>query len=324
MILAPLHIVVMFFFAAFLAVITLYMWVVEVRSSPRYQIRKRMRGLASDAADRRFPADLRVELLKEMSPLDRVLFKSSLVRKLDDFVDSSGVKWDVKMVFLLVVASAVFACTLGLLFTEGMIIPLALIPVGAVVPLMVINYMRSAKVKKFTEQFPDALDMVSRSLKAGHSLSAAIEMVGTEMPEPVAGLFRTAYEEQALGLSMREALDHMSKRMAGTDVRFFVMATNIHREVGGNLGEILERLAHTIRERLKIRRQVRVYTAQARLSGYILAAVPFVMAAIFYVTLPGYIEEFFNVPWGIYALYLAGGGMVAGFFVIRKIVDIKI
>jgi tight adherence protein B len=166
--------------------------------------------------------------------------------------------------------------------------------------------------------------MVARSLKAGHALSGALNLVGREMSEPTADLFKTAYEEQSFGLSMREALDHMGRRMPGTDLTFFVMATNIHREVGGNLGEILERLAHTIRERLRIKRQVKVYTAQARLSGYILAAVPFAMALLLYFAMPGYLEEILSVDWGIHFIYFALVSQLVGFLVIRKLINIRI
>ena len=191
-------------------------------------------------------------------------------------------------------------------------------------PLIYLILKRQRKTVKFTEQFPDALDMVARSLKAGHALSGALNLVGREMPEPTGDLFRTAYEEQSYGLSMREALEHMGKRMPGTDLTFFVMATNIHREVGGNLGEILERLAHTIRERLRIRRQVRVYTAQARLSGYILAVIPFAMALLLYFLMPGYMEEILTVPWGMNFIYAALVLQFVGFLVIRKLINIRI
>jgi tight adherence protein B len=203
--------------------------------------------------------------------------------------------------------------------------------VGALVPLYYLRVRKGRRLNRFTEQFPDALDMISRSLKAGHSFTAAIQLVSSEMADPVAALFKTAYDEQALGVSTREAIAHMTDRVESTDLRFFVMAINIHREIGGNLGEILERLAKTIRERLVIRRQVRVYTAQARISGYILAVIPLAMAFFFYVTSPGYIEELWTTEItmsgfrvGVLAIVFAIAAQVAGFLVIRKIVNIRI
>lgn len=320
-----IEIALLFFLAAFLGVVAIYLWYVAVKTSPRLLLRKRLRGLAVDVSDRRFPADLRLEILREMNPLDRFIFRFALVRRLDGLIDKAGLKTaDVKLFILLIIVLGAMGYVVGYLLGLGKVFPLLLIPLGAFIPIFYLLIMKNRRLIRFTEQFPDALGMVSRSLQAGHSLSAAMQMVGSEMPEPVAGLFRTAFEEQALGLSMREALEHMSRRMPGTDLKFFVMATNIHREIGGNLGEILQRLANTIRERLKIRRQVRVFTAQARLSGYTLAAVPVAMAGALYWFMPEYILELFSVDWGWYAVYIAISLQILGFFVIRRIINIRI
>jgi tight adherence protein B len=152
----------------------------------------------------------------------------------------------------------------------------------------------------------------------------AIQVVGTEMADPISGLFKSVYEEQAYGLSIRDALSHMINRMDTPDLRFFVTAVNIYREIGGNLSEILENLAKTIRERLKIRRQVRVYTAQARLSGYVLAVLPVVTAIIFYFMAPDYIGELIEAKLGRMLIAAAVVAQIIGFFVIRRIIDIKI
>jgi tight adherence protein B len=166
--------------------------------------------------------------------------------------------------------------------------------------------------------------MISRSLKAGHSFAAAVQLVGNEMSDPVGVLFKTAYEEQSLGLSLSDAFAHMTTRMDSEDLRFFVTAINIYKEVGGNLSEYLERLAETIRERIKIRRQVRVYTAQGRLSGIILIFLPIVMALFFYYSSPGYIEELFTEKIGRYALTYAIVSQIIGILVIKRITNIKI
>ena len=195
---------------------------------------------------------------------------------------------------------------------------------GALSPIFYLKALKNKRIVRFTEQFPDALDMISRSLRAGHSFTAAMQLVASELSDPVSTLFKTAYDEQALGVSTREAIAHMTERVESTDLNFFVMAINIHREIGGNLGEILDRLAKTIRERLTIRRQVRVFTAQARLSGYILAITPLFMAGFFYVSSPGYMEELTEVASGRFAIALAIAAQVAGFLMIRKIVNIRI
>jgi tight adherence protein B len=165
---------------------------------------------------------------------------------------------------------------------------------------------------------------MSRSLKAGHSLASAIQMIGKEMSEPVAGLFRSVYEEQTYGLSLKDAFTNMIERMDTADLRFFVTAVSIYREIGGNLSEILDRLAHTIRERIKIKRQVRVYTAQARLSGYILVALPIVVAVLAYFFATDYIGELFEVKIGIMFVVGAVVLQIIGFFIIRRIINIRI
>jgi tight adherence protein B len=324
-----LQIAVLFFVSVLLLVVTAYMWYVAVTTSPKRELKKRMRRLAVDGGDRKIPSELRVEILKEMGFLDRLLYKIPPVRRLDALIDKAdfragGVKVDVKTFLLFVLACAASAFAAGLLLKRGMVVPLAFMPLGGAVPLLYLVYKKSKRLSRFTEQFPDALGMIARSLRAGHSLTSAVRLVGAEMPEPIAGLFKTAYEEQTLGVSTRDAVTHIADRIDSTDIRFFVMAVNIHKEIGGNLGEILEKLARTIRERLTIRRQVRVYTAQAKLSGYILAVVPVFMAMVFYFASPGYIEELFAADIGRYAIVLAVAGQIAGFLVIKRIVNIRI
>jgi len=321
------NIAILFFIAIASGVVAVYLGYVSVKTSPRYLVKKRMRSLATDTEERRFPQELRVEILGEMNPLDRFLYRFKLTRKLDRLIETAGIKGvkaGVKFFVFLIVVCALLAYVIGVIIGLGGIFSLIFLAIGAALPLIYLGVKRKRRLKRFTEQLPDALDMIARSLKAGHSLNSAFQMVSSEMSEPTGSLFKTAYEEQAFGLSMREAVEHMVKLMPSKDLKFFVMATNIQREVGGNLGEILERLAHTIRERMKIRRQVRVYTAQARLSGYVLAGTPLFMVLFFYLFVPGYIQELFTVKWGVYAVYLAIAGQVIGFLVILKIINIKI
>ncbi|MEK7312855.1 MAG: type II secretion system F family protein [Deltaproteobacteria bacterium] len=317
-------IVILFFAALSLGLVAIYLAYAAVQARPHHEVKKRLRELATNMDDRRFPADLRVEILGEMGLVDKFFYRFGFGKRIHRLIDSAGFKVDMKIYAAVTIFLAVVGFTAGILLGRGALGPLLLTPVGALIPLYFLLRKKRARIAKFTEFFPDTLDMISRSLKAGHSLSAAIQLVGTEMPEPTGGLFRTAYEEQTLGLSARESLQHLSLRMDSTDMRFFIMATNIHREVGGNLGEILERLARTIRERIVVRRQVKVYSAQARLSGYILAAAPVAMGLFFYFFVPGYVEELLTVEWGRLAIIFAVIAQVAGFVVIKKITNIRI
>jgi tight adherence protein B len=318
-----LIIAVLFFISALLALITIYLSYAAVKTSPTYELRKRLRTLALDASGA-IPSDLRIEILQDMSPIDKILYRVKIIRKLHAWLDKAGLKVDVKVFLLVVLVFASLGLLLGVLLHRGIIPPIILMIILASSPFIYLKIQITKSIFLFTEQLATSLDMMSRSLKAGHSLAMAIQVVGNEMADPISGLFKSVYEEQAYGLSIRDALSHMINRMDTPDMRFFVTAVNIYREIGGNLSEILENLAKTIRERLKIRRQVRVYTAQARLSGYILTALPIVSAIIFYLIAPDYMGELIQEKIGRLLIAAAIILQIFGAIIIKRIIDIKI
>jgi tight adherence protein B len=316
-------IIILFFLALLLGCIALIMTYGAVKASPSFELKKRLRKLAL-RGDERLADDVASEIVKEMSPLDRRLYQIGFFQRLDRMIDMAGLKIDYKAFILLILVFAVAFSGIGFVLRRGAVLAIIFFFVGGAIPLIYLSAKKKSRLVKFTEQFPNALDMIARSLKVGHSLSAAILMVGNEMSDPVAGLFKTAYEEQTLGLSVKDALGQMMERMPSSDLQLFVTAVSVHREVGGNIAESLEKLAAVIRDRLKIRRQVRVYSAQARLSGYVLVAVPPVMALFFYVTTPGYMEELVTTTVGRFGLVYAVVSQIIGFLLIRKIINIRI
>lgn len=318
-----LIIATLFFIAILLFLVAFYTWYYSVKTSPAFELKKRLRKLALETGER-IPADLRLEILLEMTNIEKFLFKFKLMRKLDALLDKAGLKHDLKIFLLVVLTLAATGFFLGLILRRGIIFPIIFLLAAASIPFFYLHFKKVKRILHFTEQLPNALDMISRSLKAGHSFVTAVKMVGSEMSEPVSGIFKTVYDEQTLGLSIKDSLAHMIERMNTTDVRFFITAVSIYREIGGNLSELLEKLAHTIRERLKIRRQVRVYTAQARLSGYILAALPIFMALFFFFMAPDYIGELWSVKTGKILIAVAICAQIIGFLVIRKIINIRI
>jgi tight adherence protein B len=171
---------------------------------------------------------------------------------------------------------------------------------------------------------PDTIDLLGRAIRAGHPLSAGLKMVADESTQPIQGEFRRSFEEQRFGLPLDDSLMAMSDRVGLVDVRILTTAILIQRNVGGNLAEILDNLAYTIRERFKIRRQLRVYTAQGRMSGYVLALLPVAMGCVFYLLNPAYIKILFTDPAGKLAMAVAVVMQLIGFYWIRKIVDIEI
>ncbi len=158
--------------------------------------------------------------------------------------------------------------------------------------------MRTKRFQKFEEKFPEAIDTLARAVRAGHAFTTALEMIANEVSEPVAGEFRQLYEEQKFGLPVRDALLNLADRVPLVDVKFFVTAVMLQRETGGNLAEILDNLSYVIRERFKILRQVRVHTAQGRLTMVLLMALPPTIVVIMLIVNPGFIHPLFTDPWG--------------------------
>jgi len=195
---------------------------------------------------------------------------------------------------------------------------------GGLGPYVVIRRKRTRRFYKFEEQLPEAIDMLGRAIRAGHPLSAGLKMVSDEAAEPVAGEFRRTHEEHRFGLAFEDAMLAMADRVGIVDVRILVTAILIQREVGGNLAEVLDNLASVIRARFTIRRQLRVYTAQGRFSGYVLAVLPIAVGAAIYSLNPPYIKLLFTDPMGKLLVMLAVIFQIVGFLWIRKIVNIEI
>jgi tight adherence protein B len=201
------------------------------------------------------------------------------------------------------------------------------LPVGlffAVMPLLWAQHRKTARVRKFEALFPDSLDMLNRALRAGLALNGAIQIVADESPDPVGKEFRVLFEENRLGLDMREALKKLAGRVDSVELRLFVTAVILQRETGGNLAEILERAAAIIRDRFRILGDIRTLTAQARLSGLILTVLPIVMAVVAYIVAPQYLRGLVQDPIGHALIFIAVALQVIGFLIIRRIVSIKV
>jgi tight adherence protein B len=228
--------------------------------------------------------------------------------------------------------SALFGLALGFGLVGGLIstvlVNIYVAPVGGGVmfslPFIWLWWKRNSRLKKFAAQLPDAMELVARALRAGHSLAAGLHVVADEMPEPVSKEFGRVYEEQNLGVSLEEALMHMCDRVPNLDLRFFVTSVNIQRQTGGDLAEILDRIGHIIRERFKILGQVKALTAEGRLSGVVLIALPIGLFLMMLHMKPDYVRLLWTDPMGrimsIGAIFL----MLLGSYVIKKIVDIKV
>ncbi len=195
---------------------------------------------------------------------------------------------------------------------------------GFLAPYSYAAYLRNKRFERFEELFPEAIDTLARAVRAGHAFTTALEMITSEIAEPVSGEFRQLFEEQKFGMPVRDALLNLTDRIPLVDVKFFVTAVMLQRETGGNLAEILDNLSYVIRERFKIQRQVRVYTAQGRLTMAFLMAMPPAVVGILLIFSPEFVRPLFNDPIG-HALVVGGVTLqTVGYFVIRKIIKIQV
>ena len=304
---------------------SVYLAVTTVKESPAYALKARLRKLALDKSSNvSFSDNLRSEILKETNPLERTLNTFALFRKINRSIDQAGFK--IQPHFFLLVAFAGIFITSLIVYILFYNVVFSLLTAAVIILLLstFLQYKISERERKFSEQLPDILMMIARSLRAGHSLNSAIELVGMETPNPAGELFKTAYDQQKLGMRITDALAAMTTQIESLDLRFFITTVSINNEVGGNLAEILDKLAATIRDRAKIRRQVRVYTAQGRLSGYILGVLPIFMFIMINLMNPEYGKILIQEKLGNYFLIFAFIMQVFGLLFIRKVINIRI
>jgi tight adherence protein B len=196
--------------------------------------------------------------------------------------------------------------------------------IGAVMPYSYASFRRGRRFQKFEELFPEAIDTLARAVRAGHAFTTALELISNEISEPIASEFRKLFEEQKFGLPVRDALLNLTERVPLVDVKFFVTAVMLQRETGGNLAEILDNLSYLIRERFKIMRQVRVYTAQGRLTMMLLMGLPPIIVITMLIMNPAFIRPLFADPIG-HTLIVAGITLqTVGYFIIRRIIRIQV
>ena len=236
----------------------------------------------------------------------------------------ADISWSLQTLCILSLGMAVGIGSMMLIATGSLLAGFFATVVGAMLPSMYVRRRRTKRLNAFEEFLPESIDLVGRALRAGHPLSAGFKMAADDGPEPVAGEFRRIFEEQRFGLPLQDSLLGMADRINLVDVRILVTAILIQREVGGNLAEILDNLSAVVRARFTIRRQVRVYTAQGRMTGYLLSALPLIIFAILYALNGKYMSILFTDPVGKILVGVALSMQLIGFIWIRKIIKIEI
>jgi tight adherence protein B len=267
---------------------------------------------------------LRDEQLSQIPALDTLLRRSARVSAIQDALTQAGMRFRAGNFLMLCILCGALAGLAAVLYTKNPAIAWAALVIGCVLPYSFVSYRRQKRFEKFEELFPEAIDTLARAVRAGHAFTTALEMISNEVTEPLAGEFRKLYEEQKFGMPVRDALMNLTERVPLVDVKFFVTAVMLQRETGGNLAEILDNLSYVIRERFKIQRQVRVHTAQGRLTMALLMAMPPTVVAILLVFSPDFVKPLFYDPIGHALLVVSIALQTVGYFVIRKIIKIQV
>jgi tight adherence protein B len=267
---------------------------------------------------------VRDEMLSSVPAVHRLLMHWTWSSRLRDFVSQAGMKTKpAKLLLTSVVIGLGSYLITKILYPQFPIALLAAI-LATVAPFSMVAFKRRRRLREFEEHFPEALDLLGRAVRAGHAFTTGLEMIAKESSEPVAGEFRAAFEEQNFGLPLRDALLNMTERIPLVDVRFFVTALLIQKETGGNLAEILDGLAHVIRDRFRIYREVRTRTAQGRLTAAILISLPPLMMLMLEIINPHYIHILFDDPAGPMILAVAATMQLIGSMLLWKIIHFEV
>ncbi len=273
----------------------------------------------------------RISLLNRIAPLssvpviERALSRSAgLVRPVEKMLERSGLSITVGQVLLACGFLATLLFFAALQLTGAPLIALIAAVVAGSLPILIVRFIAKRRLAKFEEQFPEAIDLIARGLRAGHALTTALGMVAEEAPEPVRGEFRLLYDRQNFGMPLSDAFKSFAERIPLLDARFFATSVLTQRESGGNLGEVLDNLSALIRERFRLKRHVRAVSAHGRMTGWILGFLPMAIAAILIAIAPGYVDIMVTDPLGRMIVVAALAMQVIDMFNMRRIVDIEI
>jgi tight adherence protein B len=256
--------------------------------------------------------------------IDQFLRHNHLSLRLQALLDQSAVPWTVGRFLFLSLGSIAVGAVLGNFWIASGLLGWAPGLLLGLLPYAYVARKRSARFKQFGTLLPEAIDMMSRGLRAGQALPATVELVGAEISDPVGSEFRRAAEEQTFGLPFRESMLNLGRRVPIQDLQFVITAILVQKETGGNLAEILEKTSRLIRERVRIQGQMRIHSAQARATGWVLCSMPFALFAVMNLLNPGYARVLLTVPMG---QHMVEGGLVLmgiGVLIIRRLVQVEV
>ena len=320
-----LQIALAVFSAAFLSAVAAYLLLSEKLGKRNRAVRRRLEKLTTEtpAEEGVAHAILRDDKLSEIPTVNRVLSRFRFSKNLQRLIDQAGIPMKAGALVLGILSLGGLVFLLVLTFSDNILLALGAGLPASSLPYLYVRRKKKKRREEFEALLPEAIDLISNALKSGFSLESALSMVSREIPDPVGIEFAVAFEEQNLGISLAEALSNVSERVESEDFGLFVTALTIQKKTGGNLVEILEKIGNTITERFQLKRQVRVFTAQGRFSGFVLVLLPIVMAVALMVISPEYLKILLVEKAGNYLLGAAIIMQIIGIWVIKRIIDIR-
>jgi tight adherence protein B len=269
---------------------------------------------------------VRRRLMSDIPWFNRFLvnLRAPLVGKLDRMVLQANLPYPVGVVLMASFVLTVLGFGLASFVSQWFLVRVALGLIMGVIPFLYVQLKRGKRIKRFEEQLPDAMEMLARSLKAGHAFTGGLQMVGQEFDDPIGTEFSKTVDEINFGVGYEDALRNLSSRIESDDLKLFVISVIIQRTSGGNLAEILDNIGRLVRERFKLKGNIRTLTAEGRISAYVLIALPFIIGYVMYLLNPDYISILFTDPIGHFLLMAAAIMMMVGAYVMKRMVEIKV
>ncbi|MGO8720240.1 MAG: type II secretion system F family protein [Acidobacteriaceae bacterium] len=264
------------------------------------------------------------ELLSAIPWIHRWLLKLEIAPRLRTLLYQANLKWTTGSLLFMCAMCFVVPGYLIYLRTGAAALAILVGLFTSAAPIFFVRFKRTQRFNKFEQELPEALDLVVSALRAGHSLVSALGLIAHESPDPIGMEFRNCYEEQNYGLDLRSAMSNLLIRVPLQDLRIVVTAILIQKDSGGNLAEVLDKTSYVIRERYRLKRQVRVHTAQGRMTGWILTILPLALGMVLYMVNPDSMSLLWHRAIGIKLLYAAAGLMIVGALIIRKIVNMDV
>jgi tight adherence protein B len=302
-----------------------FLFIVRPEGQEQQQVRRRLKAEAGVAPDRlKLLRAVKGSQLSSIGAVRAVLERTGgLTGTLQRLLSQAGLDLTVGTLVLLILCCAAAGFVLTIWMTRMVVMAAIAASLAGLVPIIYVRWKRNQRMRLFEEQFPEAIDLIARTLRAGHAFTTGVKLAAEELPEPVASEFQLLYDRQNFGLPLPDALRGFASRVPILDARFFATAVLTQREAGGNLAEVLDNLGGVIRERFKVKRQVRVMSAHGRMTGWVLATLPPALAIAFMARSPDHFRVLLDDPMGPTLIVAAILLQVIGTLIIRKLVNIE-